>query len=132
MRRPAQRKLLTCHYCAKTTWNTHIDTLVRRAKQCLDHLGQLRKVRISQRILKTFYAGAVESILTEHHCLLLSTGGLCECGAFGSAHYCHYIPHPAGPVLQEVSTQSLQDHEGSSPAQQHTVPTPVTLLEQRD
>jgi len=46
------------------TWTTHIDPLVRKAKQCLYHLRQLRKFRVSRRILQTFYTGAVESILT--------------------------------------------------------------------
>jgi len=46
------------------TWTTHIDTLMRKAKQRLYHLRQLRKFRVSRRILQTFYAGLVESILT--------------------------------------------------------------------
>jgi len=33
-------------------------------KQLLYHLRQLRKFRISRRILQTFYTGALESILT--------------------------------------------------------------------
>jgi len=42
------------HMIEDLTWTTHIDTLVRKAKQ----------QRISQRILQTFCAGTVESILT--------------------------------------------------------------------
>jgi len=52
------------HITEDLTWTTHIDTLVRKAKQRLYHLRQLRKLRVSQRILQTFYAGAVESIVT--------------------------------------------------------------------
>jgi len=37
---------------------------VRKAKQHLYHLRQLRKFQVTRRILQTFYAGAVESILT--------------------------------------------------------------------
>jgi len=37
---------------------------VRKAKQRLYHLRELRKFRVSRRILQTFYAGAVESILS--------------------------------------------------------------------
>jgi len=56
-----------------------------------------------------------------------------EGGAFGWKHYWHYTPHPAGPVLQEVSNQSLQDHEASSALCCGQVSaSAVTLLEQRD
>jgi len=41
------------------TWTTHTDTLVRKGKQRLNQLRQLSKFRVSQRILQTFYAGAV-------------------------------------------------------------------------
>jgi len=54
----------------ESTWNRiwlglHTLTLVRKAKQRLCPLRQLRKFRVSRRILQTFYAGAVESILTQ-------------------------------------------------------------------
>jgi len=55
---------LGVHITADLTWTTHIGTLVRKAKQRLYHLRQLRKFRVSRRIFQTFYAGAVESILT--------------------------------------------------------------------
>ncbi|KAK0148524.1 LINE-1 retrotransposable element ORF2 protein [Merluccius polli] len=51
------------HITEDLTWNTHIDTLVK-ARQRLYHLRQLRKFRVSMRILQSFYSGAVESILT--------------------------------------------------------------------
>jgi len=56
-------RYLGVHIAEDLTWTTHIDTLVRKAKQHLYHLRQLRKFRVSRRILQTFYAGAVESIL---------------------------------------------------------------------
>jgi len=46
------------------TWTQHIDIQVRKAKQRLYHLRQLRKFQVSRRILQAFYAGVVESILT--------------------------------------------------------------------
>ncbi len=45
-------------------WTTHIQTQVKKARQRLYHLRQLRKFRVSPAILKTFYSGAIESVLT--------------------------------------------------------------------
>ncbi len=41
------------------TWTTHIQTQVKKARQRLYHLRQLRKFRVSPAILKTFYSGAI-------------------------------------------------------------------------
>ncbi len=46
------------------TWTAHIQTQVKKARQRLYHLRQLRKFRVSPEILKTFYSGAIESVLT--------------------------------------------------------------------
>ncbi len=48
------------------TWITHIQTQVKKARQRLYHLRQLRKFRVSPAILKTFYSGSIESVLTVH------------------------------------------------------------------
>ncbi len=47
------------------TWTAHIQTHVKKARQRLYHLRQLRKFRVSPAILKTFYSGAIESVLTQ-------------------------------------------------------------------
>ncbi len=47
------------------TWTTHIQTQVKKARQRLYHLRQLRKFMVSPAILKTFYSGAIESVLTQ-------------------------------------------------------------------
>jgi len=47
------------------TWTTHIQTQVKKDRQRLYHLRQLRKFRVSPAILKTFYSGAIESVLTQ-------------------------------------------------------------------
>ncbi len=47
------------------TWTTHIQTQVKKARQRLYHLRQQRKFRVSSAILKTFYSGAIESVLTQ-------------------------------------------------------------------
>ncbi len=41
------------------TWTTGIQTQVKKARQRLYHLRQLRKFRVSPAILKTFYSGSV-------------------------------------------------------------------------
>ncbi len=48
-----------------STWTAHIQTQVKKARQRLYHLRQLRKFRVSPAILKTFYSGAIESVLTQ-------------------------------------------------------------------
>ncbi len=47
------------------TWTAHIQTQVKKARQRMYHLRQLRKFRVSPAILKTFYSGAIESVLTQ-------------------------------------------------------------------
>ncbi len=47
------------------TWTTHIQTQVKKARQRLYHLWQLRKFRVSPAILKNLYSGAIESVLTQ-------------------------------------------------------------------
>ncbi len=47
------------------TWTPHIQTQVKKARQRVYHLRQLRKFRVSPAILKTFYSGAIESVLTQ-------------------------------------------------------------------
>ncbi len=40
-------------------WTAHIQTQVKKARQRLYHLRQLRKFRVSPAILKTFYSGCI-------------------------------------------------------------------------
>jgi len=117
-------RYLGVHIAEDLNWNTHIDTLVRKVNQCLCQLRQLRKFRVSWRILQAFNTGAVESILTGSITAWFGKSSSQDRRApqrvVGSAER---TPHPAGPVLQDVSNQSLQDHEGSSQPQQQTVPS---------
>jgi len=92
---------------------------VRKAKQCLYHLRLVRKFRVSFRDHLRWCDG--EHPDRKNHCLVrqqLLSGkeGSAEGGVLNAQ--LHYTPHPAGPVLQEVLNQSLQDHKGSSPPQQ--------------
>ncbi len=58
-------KYLGVNISEDLTWTTHIQTQVNTARQRLYNLRQLRKCRVSPAILKTFYSGAVESVLTQ-------------------------------------------------------------------
>ncbi len=55
-------KYLGVNISEDLTWTTHIQTQVKKARQ---RLRQLRKFRVSPAILKTFYSGAIESVLTQ-------------------------------------------------------------------
>ncbi len=57
-------KYLGVNISKDLTWTAHIQTQVKKARQRLYHLRQLRKFRVSPAILKTFYSGAIESVLT--------------------------------------------------------------------
>ncbi len=57
-------KYLGVNISEDLTWTTHIQTQVKKARQRLYHLRQLRKFKVSPAILKTFYSGAIESVLT--------------------------------------------------------------------
>ncbi len=58
-------KYLGVNISEDLTWTTHIQTQVKKARQRLYHLRQLRKFRVSPAILKIFYSGAIESVLTQ-------------------------------------------------------------------
>ncbi len=58
-------KYLGVNISEDLTWTTHIQTQVKKARQRLYHLQALRKFRVSPAILKTFYSGAIESVLTQ-------------------------------------------------------------------
>ncbi len=68
-RTPVERvssfKYLSVNLSEDLTWTTHIQTQVKKARQRLYYLRQLRKFRVPPTILKTFYSGAIESVLTQ-------------------------------------------------------------------
>ena len=57
-------KYLGVHISEDLTWTTHIDSVVKKARQRLYFLRRLRKFKMSQKILKNFYSCTIESILT--------------------------------------------------------------------
>ncbi len=58
-------KYLCVNISEDLTWTAHIQAQVKKARQRLYHLRQLRKFRVSPAILKTFYSVAIESVLTQ-------------------------------------------------------------------
>ncbi len=62
MERVSSFKYLGVNISEDLTWTAHIQTQVKKARQRLYHLRQLRKFRVSPAILKIFYSGAIESV----------------------------------------------------------------------
>ncbi len=99
------------------TWTAHIQTQVKKARQRLYHLRQLRKFRVSPAILKTFYSGAIESVLTQCISVWYSNATNQDCKALQSralswAHLRVCPPLSAGHLLQTLQKQSCKNNQG--------------------
>ncbi len=85
------------------TWTTHIQTQVRKARQRLYHLRQLRKFRVSPSILKTFYAGTIESVLTQCISVWYGNSSSQDCKALQRVvRLAERISGSALPSLQDI------------------------------
>ncbi len=54
-------------------WDTHIDSIVKKAQQRLYFLCQLRKFNLPQELLKQFYSAIIESVLCTSITVLFSS-----------------------------------------------------------
>ncbi len=85
------------------TWTTHIQTQVKKGRQRLYHLRQLRKFRVSPTILKTFYSGTIESVLTQCISVWYGNSSSQDCkGLQRVVHLAERISGSALPSLQDI------------------------------
>ncbi len=76
---------------------------VEKARQRLYHLRQLRKFRVSPAILKTFYSGAIESVLTQCISVWYSNATNQDCKALQRVvRLAERISGSALPSLQDI------------------------------
>ncbi len=104
---PAERvssfKYLSVNISVDLTWTAHIQTQVKKARQRLYHLRQLRKFRISPAILKTFYSGAIENVLTQGISEWYSNATNQDCKALQRVvRFAEHISGSALPSLQDI------------------------------
>ncbi len=94
-------KYLGVNISEDLTWTTHIQ--VKKARQRLYHLRQLRKYRVSPAILKTFYSGAIESVLTQCISVLYGNATNQDCKALQRVvRLAERISGSALPSLQDI------------------------------
>ncbi len=96
-------KYLGVNISEDLTWTTHIQTQVKKARQRLYHLRQLRKFRVSPAILKTFYSGAIESVLTQCISVWYGNASNQDCKALQRVvRLAEHILGSALPSLQDI------------------------------
>ncbi len=96
-------KYLGVNISEDLTWTTHIQTQVKKARQRLYHLRQLRKFRVSPTILKTLYAGTIESVLTQCISVWYGNSSSQDCKALQRVvRLAERISGSALPSLQDI------------------------------
>ncbi len=96
-------KYLGVNISEDLTWTTHIQTQVKKARQRLYHLRQLRKCRVSPSILKTFYSGTIESVLTRCISVWYGNSSSQDCKALQRVvRLAERISGSALPSLQDI------------------------------
>ncbi len=96
-------KYLGVNISEDLTWTTHTQTQVKKARQRLYHLRQLRKFRVSPAILKTFYSGAIESVLTQCISVWYNNATNQDCKALQRVvRLAEHISGSALPSLQDI------------------------------
>ncbi len=96
-------KYLGVNISEDLSWTAHIQTQVKKARQRHCHLRQLRKFRVSPAILKTFYSGAIESVLTQCISVWYGNGSNQDYKAQQSVvHLVENISGSALPSLQDI------------------------------
>ncbi len=97
------KQVLGVNISEDLTWTAHIQTQVKKARQRLYHLRQLRKLRVSPAILKTLYSGAIESGLTQCISVWYSNATIQDCKALQRVmRLAERISGSALPSLQDI------------------------------
>ncbi len=96
-------KYLGVNISEDLTWTTHIQAQVKKARQRLYHLRQLRKFRVSPTILKTFYSGTIESVLSQCISVWYGNSSSQDCKALQRVvRLAERISGSALPSLQDI------------------------------
>ncbi len=109
-------KYLGVNITEDLTWTAHIQTQVKKARQRLYHLPQLRKFRVSPAILKTFYSWAIESVLTQ--CISVWHGNVSnqDCKALQRVvRLAKFISGSALPSLQDIYLKRCKSRAAKIP-----------------
>ncbi len=102
-KRVSSFKYLGVNISEDLTWTTYIQTHVKKARQRLYHLRQLRKFRVSPTILKTFYSGTIESVLTQCISVWYGNSSSQDCKALQRVvRLAERISESALPSLQDI------------------------------
>ncbi len=119
-------KYLGVNISEDLTWTAHIQTQVKKARQRLYHLRQLRKFRVSPAILKNFYSGAIESVLTQCISVWYNNATNQDCKALQRVvRLAERISGSALPSLQDIYLNAAKAELLKS---SRTQLTPVTII----
>ncbi len=118
-------KYLGVNISENLTWTTHIQTQVKKARQRLYHLRQLRKFRVSPAILKTFYSGTIESVLTQ--CISVWHGNSSNQDCKALQRVVHLAERISGSALPPCRTSTSNVAEAELSKSSRTQITLVTV-----
>ncbi len=121
-------KYLGVNISEDLTWTTHIQTQVNKARQRLYHLQQLRKFRVSPTILKTFYSGTIESVLTQCISVWYGNSSSQDCKALQRVvRLAERISGSALPLCRTSTSNAAEAELSKSPKTQITLVTVSSL-----
>ena len=64
LERVTSAKLLGLTVSSNLTWNEHVSDVIKKASKSLYLLKQLKRSRVSQQDMSTFYTACIRSVLT--------------------------------------------------------------------
>ncbi len=121
-------KYLGVNISEDLTWTTHIQTQVKKARQRLYHLRQLRKFRVSPTILKTFYSGTIESVLTQCISVWYGNSSSQDCKPCRDVRLAERISGLLSPLCRTSTSNAAEAELSKSPKTQITLETAYSLF----